>query len=444
MSKALTTSFKKAEEKVTSLAEEPSPPQIPPSSPTSSVAAVEDQLMLDNSNSNTPVEGSSPQRPAPPATESSILQKCRDLIIPLVLRNAKARDPEIDSEALEKKTKALVTDEVCAKSFSLAKDLKEQLDAKRAQEEMLAKHDSSNVVIGVKRPRGDGDDGSTVKDRPPAATRISALEQTERSISTQSSPGKMPPRAPKAMIEQGRARVMDKFDSMSTSRGGTLSPLKEDGEIISPGSKRLGSRRDFDRDDDGFRSGSHSRRNSRQSDVGIERERDHSRRSSRYGDEPPRRRGSRDDSRGDYSKRTRDTDRDRSASYNQDLPLAQPAHSGYPVPGLWFVRGGLNQIDILDVEFEVHPDTMAQDTVAVHLMCIPKASVEQTLGELDSRASPDTVADALRKTKTEWPSMGKVVMELNSGDTVGRSWLPRDFVSHGFRPYFARVIFTEL
>ena len=177
------TSFIKAAEqaeKATPVAEGPPSSQIPPSSSTSSVAGVEDQLIPDHSNLNSPIES-------------------------LPSHNAKAQSSEPDGDSLEK-MKALVTDEVCAKNLSLAK---EQLDAKKAEEEMLAKLESGNVVIGVKRPREDGD-GNVVRIRP---LRISALEQTERSIST--SPDKIPPRAPKAMIEQ--ARVLDRFDSMSMS-----------------------------------------------------------------------------------------------------------------------------------------------------------------------------------------------------------------------------------
>ena len=212
------TSFTKASEqaeKATPVAEGYSLSQIPPSSSTSSAAGVEDQLMLGHSDPNSPVESPSLQEPLPSEIQPDTLQKCRDLIIPLILRNAKARDSEPDSDTLEK-MKALVTDEVCAKSLTVAKDLKEQLDAKRAQKEILRKRQSGNVVIGVKRPREDGDDGNVVKNRPPhAASRISALELTERSNPT--SPDKLPPRAPKAMIEQAQVRVLDKFDSTSTS-----------------------------------------------------------------------------------------------------------------------------------------------------------------------------------------------------------------------------------
>ena len=212
------TSFTKASEqaeKATPVAEGYYLSQIPPSSSTSSAAGVEDQLMLGPSDPNSPVESPSLQEPPPSAIRPDTLQKCRDLIIPLILRNAKARDSEPDSDTLEK-MKALVTDEVCVKSLTVAKDLKEQLDAKRAEEEILRKRQSGNVVIGVKRPREDGDDGNVVKNRPPhAASRISALELTERSNPT--SPDKLPPRAPKAMIEQGQVRVLDKSDSTSTS-----------------------------------------------------------------------------------------------------------------------------------------------------------------------------------------------------------------------------------
>ena len=178
--------------------------------------------------------------------------------------------------------------------------------------------------------------------------------------------------------------------------------------------------------DDVFRSGSHSRRNSRQSDVDTERERDYG---QRHGHDSPQRKGSHDK----YSTRIRDSHSDRSTSDNPDLPPTPPAYPGNPLPGLWFVKVGLDQIDILDVDFEVHPDMIIQDMVTVHLLCLPRASVERIMRDLDPVASPETVMDALRKVKTEWPSKGQVVMELNPGDTVGRSWLPRDFVSH--RPY---------
>ncbi|KIM84817.1 hypothetical protein PILCRDRAFT_43154, partial [Piloderma croceum F 1598] len=64
--------------------------------------------------------------------------------------------------------------------------------------------------------------------------------------------------------------------------------------------------------------------------------------------------------------------------------------------------------------------------IAVRLVCLPTASVEETYKQLDPAASVEVVTDAMRSVKPEWPPKGKIIVEVNPGAKVGRSWLPQE------------------
>jgi hypothetical protein len=48
--------------------------------------------------------------------------------------------------------------------------------------------------------------------------------------------------------------------------------------------------------------------------------------------------------------------------------------------------------------------------------------------KLDSAAPPE-IAEAMWNISTRWPSTRNLVIEVNLGDSVGRSWLPFDLAS---------------
>jgi len=105
---------------------------------------------------------------------------------------------------------------------------------------------------------------------------------------------------------------------------------------------------------------------------------------------------------------------------------------GCRVPGLWFVKVGLDHMDILDMTFEVDAEVASRcrpengSKITVRLVCLPTASVEETYKQLDPAASQELVTDAMRQIQTVWPPKGKVIIEMNPSGNVGRSWLPQD------------------
>jgi hypothetical protein len=117
------------------------------------------------------------------------------------------------------------------------------------------------------------------------------------------------------------------------------------------------------------------------------------------------------------------------------------------VPGLWFVKVGLNHLDVVNLNFEVDPEVASRccressPKVSVRLVCLPTASVEETYKKLDPSASPETVTDAMRNIKPEWPPKGKIIVEVNPGDKAGWSWLPQDLVST-FYSLWERMLIT--
>jgi hypothetical protein len=92
-------------------------------------------------------------------------------------------------------------------------------------------------------------------------------------------------------------------------------------------------------------------------------------------------------------------------------------------------------MDIVEMTFEVDAEVASRcrrengSRISVRLVCLPTASVEETYKRLDPAASQEAVTDEMRKIETLWPPKGKIIIEVNAGDNVGRSWLPRDLVS---------------
>lgn len=104
------------------------------------------------------------------------------------------------------------------------------------------------------------------------------------------------------------------------------------------------------------------------------------------------------------------------------------------VPGLWLAKIGLNFLDAVEVDFEVETDVAtrcrpgAPAHVSVHLLCLPTASVQGEYNKIERSAPPEAVTHAMWNAKTQWPPKGSLTVELNPGDHLRRSWLPKDLV----------------
>jgi hypothetical protein len=458
----------------------------------------------------------------PPATSStsekvsaSLYEECKQLVVQLVVQNAQAREPDADiaaqSEKLEKRAAVLVTDECCMDFIATAK---------RIQEQMIAMKDSSvketgasrNVdsVVGAKRRRDEVDDAESSmpnKIRVRVESDKSGLVRVDSAISSvPSSPAtnKPAPRAPKAMIkkQQHMNKIMsmvppspyDISESISPAQNGTRVRSNSQHEIPIPSDEKYfrhptspnlhGSygntnwAKRYERDyDEGSQDVDHRHRDSRNSDLGTDRERrtsdtrqreirKESRSAESHSERSERRRRDRDDlddRERDYSdehhslrsdsrkhspaksKSNHRTSDDLIATRMSAPEMSVPVDTRLrkplqiiptcPVPGLWFVKVGLEQADILDVEFQNFSEIATQDHledssgITFHLLCLPTNSVRETFETLDQAASPQEVTDAMWNIKTQWPPRGKLLIEVNPGDTVGRSWLPFELAS---------------
>ncbi|KAI0749637.1 hypothetical protein C8Q80DRAFT_636659 [Daedaleopsis nitida] len=135
----------------------------------------------------------------------------------------------------------------------------------------------------------------------------------------------------------------------------------------------------------------------------------------------------------------------------QDMPLKED-HPPSVVPGVWAAVVGRSAPGVDTNEFFVDDATAdavecwahRQDSfsvkdrhVAVHLLCLPQASVASAFQSLPQDATPGDIAAALWNVKPSWPLQGRLVVQVNSilqgsdNSTSGRVWLPADLSGVG-------------
>src|ERR1700683_4917484 len=141
-------------------------------------------------------------------TQISLFERCRRLILPLAMQNTRARDTKVDGaiepKRLEQQVMTLMTDEYCANSLNMAKEIEEQMAIKKTGNVEDTGWNAESIV-GVKRPREEDD---AVEPLGPSRVPLN-WDGSEVAM------GDMPlPRAPKAMIENKQNQVLGKFMSM--------------------------------------------------------------------------------------------------------------------------------------------------------------------------------------------------------------------------------------
>jgi hypothetical protein len=105
---------------------------------------------------------------------------------------------------------------------------------------------------------------------------------------------------------------------------------------------------------------------------------------------------------------------------------------------------GLGGADILEAAFDVSLDTAVQwrlhstdeagafePKVSLRLLCLPTSLVASTYQTIDLPATPADIANAMWSIETQWPSRGKLVVEVNSRRKWGRSLFGRDLAPNG-------------
>ena len=73
-----------------------------------------------------PNSSSTSSLPASPYPQS-VLDQCRDILVPLVERNAKLRKPEVDEETVKRQAFRLLSDKLCSDFINLAKQVRAQI-----------------------------------------------------------------------------------------------------------------------------------------------------------------------------------------------------------------------------------------------------------------------------------------------------------------------------
>ena len=450
---------------------------------------------------------------------TSVYERCRRLILPLVMQNIRARNPKVDgaaeSERLEQQVMTGMTDEYCEDTINTAKELKKQMITKMCNLE--GTNGNVKSIVGVKRPREEEDRGqpsgaSRTKldshaSQPALADRPLPKEMTqdEQNEAVDRSVSMAPPSDDNILVSPTRSKndtplppdlrheISILMDPEHFKQPHTPDGRSSDYEVDRSGSRRRDGKEtdyrphsSYDMDNserrrpgrgsgsrDADRGGRRSRypdhdmdgseRSGRASGDHGRKQIEHHHRHSRYDGSDSEKLGRRKRQRSDEWDYVRDKEhsspgsRNYSSSgssrrYSHELAthsmgreLASPTgivirrppsgSSCCRVPGLWFVKVGLKHMDIVEMTFEVDAEVASRcrrengSRISVRLVCLPTASVEETYKRLDPAASQEAVTDEMRKIETLWPPKGKIIIEVNAGDNVGRSWLPRDLVS---------------
>lgn len=81
---------------------------------------------------------------------ASVVEQARKLFIPVIIQNARLRNPEMDPEELEKKVVSLVTDEQCLEFVKLAADARNQLKDKdvEGRKDVPSMVDLAGMMLG--------------------------------------------------------------------------------------------------------------------------------------------------------------------------------------------------------------------------------------------------------------------------------------------------------
>ncbi|KAI1796896.1 hypothetical protein LXA43DRAFT_1057289 [Ganoderma leucocontextum] len=84
----------------------------------------------------------------------AVLDQCRNILVPLVERNAKLRKPGVDEEVVKRRAFGLLSDKLCADFIKLAKQVREQISVQAPP----PRTPSTDDVQGQKRGRGESYD----------------------------------------------------------------------------------------------------------------------------------------------------------------------------------------------------------------------------------------------------------------------------------------------
>ncbi|OBZ66237.1 hypothetical protein A0H81_13726 [Grifola frondosa] len=352
-----------------------------------------------------------PQRPS----ELDVLEQCRQLIVPQIVKNAQLRDPEVDKEALTLRVQALFTDAYSAEF----------------------------VRIAQLRQRSD----SLLADAPAMKRRIQEDDVSGGDASV--------PAPPKAMI-------LNVATTSTNALPSHISELHTVSDGVPPGDAPVGNHGDLDMEVDVVPTSAepqvaaqvllpHDRRDIQLPEAHTVTEPQPMSSVVAYiptdGAPIPSKMEA-----GEHFVRDHDQEpappppplalKVGSEGHPVAHDSAEPPPQHLPscvVPGLWSVSVGSHTPNVTEIEFYVS-DAVADATrrwarrreqfdiedqyVSVHLLCLPIDTVAAVNSTLDPSAAPGDVAAALWGIGTVWPRRGTLVIEMNSGKSSETTWLP--------------------
>lgn len=375
------------------------------------LASVLDPNLVDTHNhhavSSGPEQSESSEAPrdaSSASTSSYVLEECRRLLVPQVIRNAQCRDPHVDYEVLAARVQELATDEWCKEMVGHAKRVVSEMQSRG----IVHGNDNTQHVEAAGTGGGGGSRAGVKRVR----IEDEANEPHVRGSKIPRTDGQLDAAA-------GRGRSRDETEIGGAAQSDALFTLDSAIRIV----------KDCLAPDETPASGQPHRPLSAapQSMPDTPLHAPASGYSSQSGL-----------SAADIDKEAPSiaTLEPRASSEDQ-LADSPPLNR---VPGLWAMTVGSKIPDISMIPFIVEDDTASaahrwahrdigfDDTdthISVHLLCLPTATVAEVNRSLDPAASPAEVAAALWRIPTSWPAKGTLVIEANPGHSVS---------SHAFLP----------
>ncbi|KAF8896116.1 hypothetical protein BD779DRAFT_1494053 [Infundibulicybe gibba] len=122
------------------------------------------------------------------------------------------------------------------------------------------------------------------------------------------------------------------------------------------------------------------------------------------------------------------------------------------VPGIWFLRGGLGGIGNNVFEFNINKEAAEEwgisDAInwdnrdklrmgrrpnyklSLKLLCLSAQAVKEVYEKFQNQGStsPESIAKAISDCPHHWPCAGKLLVQLNVGEKLGKTWFPDSMV----------------
>ncbi|KAM5531798.1 hypothetical protein V8D89_014568 [Ganoderma adspersum] len=465
-----------------------SPPPVSPPPSTSANQTPTPLTTIAASTSPVPASGSN----STPSLQSlpypqAVLDQCRNILIPLVERNAKLRKPGVDEQAVKRKAAKLLSDKLCADFIKLAKQVREQISVqapprrpqsteaqKRGREGSNGSPGPPRKVVKLESPKEVGFNDVVAMASPSSPPPVPPTEDIQMDEVIENIASKhpsepplvsgtgvdviLPPsssREPSAALPLGPGSGADQEHlGIGSPEGGALEASSPSNSLLAPPSSNT---------EPGpmavvlpaSRPPSHSpspqANDASTTDVAEESgatthevEQDHAA----------------SDTSGLDAECVRDildaTPEDEQVAYppiddmrheqSVDVPEPPVVHSPCLIPGVWQAVVGQPSSRIEEIHFFVDDATgdaierwsqrhesfsPNERHVEVHLLCVSYTAVEAILR--DPGLTPEAIADGLFNSQSDWPGLGQLVVGLNTNsnlheldsepDPKGKSWI---------------------